>query len=385
MGNPIAVHWFLPTGGDGRDVIPSDPAASRAPSHEYLAQVATACDQIGFDAVLTPCGTGCEDAWITTASLLPLTRRLRFLVAFRPGVLNPTHAAQMAATYQAMSGGRLLVNVVIGAEPAELARFGDFSDKDERYRRAGDFLTAFRGAFRSESFDLDGEFLTIEGATTRHSPTTPPPVYFGGASDAAEQIAATHADTYLTWGEPLEMVAERVERMRRRAADATEDGTREADDALSFGIRFHVISRDTAEEAWAEAARLLRGMDPAAVAAARREFDSTASVGQRRMADLHADTEAAPTDPRELEIAPNLWTGVGLVRGGAGTSLVGSHNEVADRIEEYHRLGFGDFILSGYPHLEEAWRTGEGLLPELRRRHLLREDRPTGGRVFTFR
>ncbi|HMX65434.1 MAG TPA: LLM class flavin-dependent oxidoreductase [Microthrixaceae bacterium] len=135
-----------------------------------------------------------------------------------------------------------------------------------------------------------------------------------------------------------------------------------------------------------EAARLLRGMDPDAVAAARADFAATASVGQRRMADLHAEVDGVPEDPRDLEISPNLWAGVGLVRGGAGTVLVGSHSEVADRIEEYHRLGFREFILSGYPHLEEAWRVGDGLLPELRRRQLIGPAPGTRpAEVFTFR
>ncbi|UDY37674.1 LLM class flavin-dependent oxidoreductase [Dermatobacter hominis] len=380
--SPIAVHWFLPTGGDSRDVVPSSPQGSRAPSHSYLAQIATACDQLGFDAVLTPCGTGCEDAWISTASLIPLTQRLRFLVAFRPGLLNPTQAAQMAATYQQMSGGRLLVNIVIGAEPSELARFGDFRPKDDRYRRAGEFLTILRGALMSESFDFEGEFYRVERATTRNSPVTPPAIFFGGASDAAEQVAARHVDTYLAWGEPPEMVAQRVERMRALAAEAD----RPSDRPLEFGIRFHVITRDTADEAWDEAARLLRGMDPEAVAAARADFAATASVGQQRMAELHQGTDGVPDDPRALEISPNLWAGVGLVRGGAGTVLVGSHQEVADRIEEYHRIGFREFILSGYPHLEEAWRVGDGLLPELRSRGLLGPAPDVAAeKVFTFR
>lgn len=380
---PVRVHWFLPTGGDGRDVVP-DADAARPPSHEYLAQVAGACDRLGFDAVLTPCGTGCHDAWVTTASLLPVTRRLRFLVAFRPGLLNPTQAAQMAATYQAMSGGRLLLNVVIGAEPTELARFGDFRPKDERYQRAGEFLRVLRGALTSDSFDFEGDFYRVAGATTRASPTTPPPIFFGGASPAAEEVAAAHVDTYLLWGETPEMVAERIDRMRNRADKAG----RGSDRPLRFGIRFHAITRDTAEEAWAEAGRLLAGMDPEAVAAARADFATTASVGQQRMAELSAAAgDGPPADPRDLEVAPNLWSGVGLVRGGAGTALVGSHAEVADRIEDYARLGCEEFILSGYPHLEEAYRVGEGLLPELRRRGLLADAAHAAGDepVFHFR
>jgi alkanesulfonate monooxygenase len=369
-GAGVKVHWFLPTGGDSRDILPTGPDAHRrAPTHDYLAQVARACDDLGYDAVLTPCGTACEDAWLTTASLIPLTRRLRFLVAFRPGLLSPTLAAQMASTHQRMSGGRLLINIVIGAEDAELARFGDFSPKEERYERAGEFLAIMRGAWEDATFDFKGDHYDVVGATTRVAPLPRPGIYFGGASAAAEVVAAQHVDVYLAWGETPDMLRERLDRMRQRAEDAGRNETR----PLRFGIRFHVISRDTADAAWSEAGRLMAGIDPAAVAAARADFKSTKSEGQRRMAEMSASAggDSVPEDPRALEVSPNLWSGVGLVRGGAGTALVGSHAEVADRIEEYRGLGFEEFILSGYPHLEEAYATGEGLLPELRRRGLL--------------
>jgi len=382
----IKIHWFLPTGGDSRDILSTGADGHRrAPSHEYLSQVAQACEDMGFEAVLTPCGTGCEDAWITTASLIPQTKQLKFLVAFRPGLLSPTLAAQMASTYQRMSNGRMLINIVIGAEDAELARFGDFAAKDVRYQRAAEFLQILEGAWRDEPFDFEGDHYKVIAASTRTPPVVRPLIYFGGASAAAEDVAARYVDVYLAWGETPDMVGERLERMRAKAAASG----REKDRPLRFGIRFHVISRDTSEQAWAEAGRLLSGIDPAAVAAARADFAATQSEGQRRMAELSASATSGgtlPEDPRGLEVYPNLWSGVGLVRGGAGTALVGSHSEVADRIEEYQSLGFEEFILSGYPHLEEAYATGEGLMPELRSRKLLEPTHASGADpTFSFR
>ena len=151
------------------------------------------------------------------------------------------------------------------------------------------------------------------------------------------------------------MVRTRVERVREKAARAGRE--------LRFGIRLHVISRDTPEEAWAEADRMLAGMSPRAIAATQERFARMDSVGQARMAGLHGGTAA--DGARSLEVAPNLWAGIGLVREGAATALVGSHEQVAERIEEYARIGFDEFILSGYPHLEEAWRVGEEVLPLL--------------------
>jgi alkanesulfonate monooxygenase len=334
-----------------------------------------ACDQLGFDGMLTPCGTGCEDAWLATASLIPLTRRVKFLVAFRPALLSPTLAAQMASTYQRLSDGRLLINIVTGAEPAELARFGVWEDKETRYERTGEFVDVMRRAWTGAPADFTGAHYHVEGATTRQPPDPIPPIYFGGASEIAERIAARHVDVYLAWGEPPAMVSERVERVRALARDAARE--------LRFGIRFHVIARPTADQAWAEADRLLAGMSHEAIAAAQRDFATTQSVGQQRMAALRRG--ATGESDAGLVVYPNVWAGIGLVRGGVGTALVGSHDEVADRVAEYHALGFDEFILSGYPHLEEAYWFGEGVMPRLRSRGLVAELDGVDAPQFSFR
>lgn len=365
----LRLHWFLPTGGDSRDVLPG--GSARGPSHAYLTQVALAAEAAGFDAMLTPCGTGCEDAWVATASLLPVTSRIRFLVAFRPGLLSPTLAAQMASTYQRMSGNRMLVNIVTGAEPRELHRFGDYADKDTRYERTGEFMQVMRAAWGAEPVDHEGTHYRVEQATTRQPPEVAPEIYFGGASDAAKAVAAAEADVYLVWGEPPDAAAAQRDDVAARAAALGRE--------LRYGIRFHVIARPTAAEAWAVADTLLAGISAEDIAAARADFETTMSEGQRRMAELHGSDLAA------LLVYPNVWAGIGLVRGGAGTALVGSFDEVADRIAEYHERGFDEFILSGYPHLEEALWVGEGVMPALRSRGLLPEPGDDGGPVFSFR
>ncbi|MBM36776.1 MAG: alkanesulfonate monooxygenase [Acidimicrobiaceae bacterium] len=368
----MKIHWFLPTGGDSRDVVPDGLNAHwRPPTIDYLAQIAQACDDLGYDAMLTPCGTACEDAWLATASLIPLTKRIKFLVAFRPGFLSPTLAAQMASTYQRMSGGRLLINIVTGAEPRELNRFGDWLDKDARYERTGEFLGIMRNALSGDPYDFDGKHYRVAEATTREVPEPQPAIYFGGASPAAEQVAAEHVDVYLAWGEPPSMVAERIERMRELSAAKGR--------TLTYGIRFHVITRPTSSAAWAVADEMLAHMAPEAIAEAQADFSTTMSEGQRRMAQLHSG------DMGNLEVHPNVWAGIGLVRGGAGTALVGSYEEVADRICEYHELGFDEFVLSGYPHLEEAYWFGEGVLPVLRDRGLVEGVAERSANVSTFR
>jgi alkanesulfonate monooxygenase len=366
---PVKLHWFLPTNGDSRSDLSLGNAVGvrggrigqaggtdRAPDVGYIGQIARSAEQLGFDAALTPTSSWCEDAWVMTAALTQVTERFRFLVAFRPGLSSPTLAAQMAATFQRVSGGRLLLNVVTGGDDREQHRFGDSLSKDERYARAGEFLTIVRRLWEEESVDFSGEHYSVSDDQIIPHPVWPE-LYFGGSSEAALAVGAAHADVYLTWGEPPQAVAEKIARVRERAAELGREPR--------FGIRLHVITRDTSAQAWAEADRLLAGLSAEQIERSQAVQRSSQSEGQRRMTQLHNGR----TD--SLEIYPNLWAGVGLVRGGAGTALVGSHDEVCDRIAEYHELGIDEFIFSGYPHLEEAYRVGEGVIPELRRRGLL--------------
>jgi len=375
----MQIHWFLPTAADGRSLAvgvrgthgpTTDPALDerptadrfRAPTLRYLTQIAQAAESAGFESILTPTGTWCEDAWLTCAALAQQTERLKFLVAFRPNTLAPTLAAQQAATFQRLSGGRLLLNIVTGGEADEQARFGDHLPKAARYARTEEFLTVLRGAWSAEPFTFKGEHYHVVGATTMAPPDPLPRLYFPGSSQEAGVVAARHADTYLTFGEPPEQVAEKITRIRSLVTAHGRD--------IRFGIRFHVITRDTSAEAWAAAERLIDGVDTSHVDRVQSILAASQSTGQARMSALHAQFRE-DHKPSSLEIYPNVWAGVGLLRGGAGTALVGSHTEVADRIAEYAALGIEEAILSGFPHLEEAYMVGEGLLPELRRRALL--------------
>jgi alkanesulfonate monooxygenase len=359
----LTFHWFLPTYGDSRHIVggghgvaTGTAGGARPATLAYLGQIARTAEQLGFAGALTPTGAWCEDAWLSTAMLTEVTERLKFLVAFRPGLTSPTLAAQMASSFQRLSRGRLLLNVVTGGESREQRAYGDFLDKEGRYARGDEFLHIVRALWRGETVDFAGEHLRVEGARLTQLPRPLPDIYFGGSSAAAGRVAAHHADVYLTWGEPPAQVAGKLAWMGGLAA--AEGRT------LRYGIRLHVITRDTAEAAWAEAQRLLDALDPAAIDSIQAGLARSESEGQRRMMALHGGSK------EDLEIYPNLWAGVGLVRGGAGTALVGSHAEVADRIAEYHALGISEFILSGHPHVEEAYWFGEGVLPILAARGL---------------
>ncbi|APH58550.1 FMNH2-dependent alkanesulfonate monooxygenase [Granulibacter bethesdensis] len=345
------VLWFLPTHGDGRYL--ASQVGARHVTLNYLSQIARAADELGYYGLLLPTGKSCEDSWIIASAMVPLTQRTRFLVAVRPGLSEPSMTARMAATLDRLSGGRLLINVVAGGDPKELQGDGVFLDHSERYEATAEYLQVWRALLEGETVDFEGKHVRSKQGKLLYPPVqTPyPPLYFGGSSEAGQEVAAEQCDVYLTWGEPPEDVAEKIADMRARAAKRGRK--------LSFGIRLHVIVRETAEEAWAAADHLIQYVTDEAIETAQKAFAHFDSVGQQRMARLHSGRR------EKLEISPNLWAGVGLVRGGAGTALVGSPQQVADRMKEYMALGIDRFILSGYPHLEECYRFAELVFPLL--------------------
>ena len=345
------VLWFIPTHGDGRHL--GTTKGARPVSFDYLRQIAQAADSLGYYGVLLPTGRSCEDSWVIASALAPLTERLRYLVAVRPGLQSPTVAARMAATLDRVSNGRLLINVVTGGDPAENAGDGLFLSHAERYEVTREFLEVWTRLVAGEAVNHQGKHIRIEdGQIFFPSKQTPyPPLYFGGSSPDAIEVAAATIDKYLTWGEPPAQVAEKIAVVR--AAAAAKGRT------VSFGIRLHVIVRETAEEAWRAADDLIRHVDDDTIAKAQAAFSRMDSVGQARMSALHGGRRD------KLEVSPNLWAGVGLVRGGAGTALVGDPETVAQRMKEYMAVGVDSFILSGYPHLEEAYRFAELVFPLL--------------------
>ena len=349
------IFWFIPTHGDSRYL--GTTKGARPVNADYLKQVAVAADTLGYDGVLLPTGRSCEDAWIVASSLINATTKLKFLVAIRPGLSTPGLAVRMASTFDRLSNGRLLINVVTGGDQGELEADGLYADHSKRYEISSEFFKVWRASMAGEGgaagYDFEGKHIQVKGAKTLYPAVQKPypPLYFGGSSEPAHELAAEQMDVYLTWGEPPAAVAEKLADIRTRAAKHGR--------TLKFGIRLHVIVRETNEEAWRAADELISHLDDETVARAQAAFAKMDSVGQRRMAALHGGRRD------QLEVSPNLWAGVGLVRGGAGTALVGDPETVAARMREYADLGIETFILSGYPHLEESYRFAELVFPLL--------------------
>jgi alkanesulfonate monooxygenase len=349
---PLDFLWFIPTSGDGSYLGSDD--RSRPADPGYFREIATAVDRLGYTGVLIPTGVACEESFVLAGHLAAVTEKLKFLVAIRPGTASPAYYARLASTLDRVSNGRLLLNIVVGGSAQELAGDGIFLPHDERYAHAEEFFQVFNQLIETGKANLDGKYIKALNAQLGIPPVQEPrpPLYFGGSSDAAIEFAGGRVDKYLTWGEPPAQVAEKIASVRKAAASRGKD--------VSFGIRLHFIVRETDEEAWAAADRLISKLSDEAIEAAQEVFaKSSDSVGQARMVALHNGRRD------KLEVSPNLWAGIGLVRSGAGTALVGSPKTVAARLREYQALGIDTIVASGYPHLEEAYTVSELLFPEI--------------------
>ncbi len=345
------ILWFIPGMGDTRYL--GTQLSRRNTSHEYLSQVARAVDSLGYSGALIPTGQGCEDSWLLASSFIPLTRQMKFLIAMRPGSMSPTLAARMASTFDRMSNGRLLINIITGGDPVELKGDGTFLSHAERYANTSEFLDIWRELFNGEMVTYEGKYEHIEGGQLSALPYQKPypSLYFGGSSPEGIEVAAKHIDVYLSLGEPAKMVKEKFERVQEAAAKHGR--------TIRLGIRFHVFVRETAEEAWAAANNVLRHADPEAIKKSQEMLQRFDSVGQARTRQFHNG------DLSNLEISPNIWAGIGLVNKGVGTALVGDADTVAERIHEFIDIGVDSFIFSAFPHLEECYRVAELLFPRM--------------------
>ena len=367
MGSEI--FWFLPTGGDSRYLGRSNVA--RPVTNGYLRQIATTAEHLGYDGLLIPTGSGNLDPFLTAATLANVTNKIKLLCALRTSAEgNPVVFARKIATLDDALRGRLILNVVPGAWPEELEAEGVFLSHDERYELATEFTELFIRLSKGETVTHKGKYFNIKNGRSLFPTVTQPhpPLFFGGSSPVAHDYAARFIDAYLTWGEPLDQVAEKINDVRQKA-HAQGRGIR-------FGVRFQVIVRETEEEAVAAAESLISHLDDKIIANAQEHLRASDSVGQARISNLHGG------DRSRLWLGPNLWAGIGLVRGGAGTALVGNPQQIVDRLHEYEALGADTFVLSGYPHLEESVRFAELVFPLLGKNKCVVDGNVTTGGAF---
>ncbi|NOU94148.1 LLM class flavin-dependent oxidoreductase [Paenibacillus sp. LMG 31456] len=384
MGNSIDASvefgWFIPTTGDGKYI---GVKPERESTSEYMIQVAQTAENAGFTFALIPTGGSCIDSWIVGSAIATHTKILKPLVAMRPGLIAPVLAARMAASLDYISNGRALINVVTGGSPQDLKATGDplANAHDDRYERTLEFLQIVKGVWNgskqsserylagsqnyqeSEPVHFKGKYYEIEGGASLPAPVQNPhpPLYFGGSSPAGKKTAVETADVYLMWTEPLDWIKEQIAEMEQlRVNLKAEKGI---DRELKYGLRAQVLIRETEEEAWREAWDIISKIDRKAIEQSGQRFTQTDATNQKRQNELREQSKE-----NDYILGPNLWAGISLVRGGGSMLLVGTPEQLSDRLLEYIEAGISSFVLSGYPNLEEAETTGRLLLPEIKRR-----------------
>ncbi|WFF00174.1 LLM class flavin-dependent oxidoreductase [Micromonospora sp. WMMD964] len=346
--------WYIPNqvqpGHRGDDVIDDHNSLATLTDH------ARALEEHGWGGALIGTGWGRPDTFTVATALAARTTTFQPLIAIRPGYWRPANFASAAATLDHLSGGRTLINIVSGKD--DLASYGDSEgDPAHRYARTKEFLQIVRRLWTEESVTYQGEHFSVTGSTLALRPVVNgerrhPRLYFGGASAAAEEVAATEADVQLFWGEPLDGVADRIERLKQLSEKLGREHP-----PLEFGLRVTTLVRDTTEQAWTDAEAKVADMAKGKGAA--RDRNRQTAVGQRRLLDLAARGEV---------LDDNLYTSPGKYGGGgAGTTwLVGSAEDVANSLRKYQRLGITHFVLSDTPYRREITRQGDQLLPLLR-------------------
>ena len=331
--------WFLPTHGDGEYLGRTDAARHGFP---YYLKIAKCLDTLGYGGILIPIGPMFEEPWVYAAALASHTVNLKYLVAVHPSYFSPAYIARQVASFDRMSKGRIMLNIVVGGNQIDLNNDGVFLSSEERYQQADEFLQIYKALMTGGRADFRGKYYSLGKAELNFEAYQErlPPLYSAGTSEAGLELAARHVDCYIMWADPVDIVARRIDDLRKRAMQFGR--------SIRFGIRVHFIVRETESLAWETAKRLMSQLSEQEVQRAIRRFEAEESSAQKISFALHQG------DVGRLEIAPNLWAGVSLARGGALTALVGDPETIQKRLREYEAAGVDLVIGSATPHLEEA-------------------------------
>ena len=347
MSEPVEIAWFAALCDDDYEFL-GVPDADLRSSWSHCRDIVQTADRNGFDSILLPSGYQLGiDPVAFAGGIGPLTEQIHLLLAVRIGEMWLPQLARQLATIDEMTGGRLTINIISSDLP------GQSLDSEPRYRRTVEYMHGLRTLLEGERLEVHGEFVDLELDPPRIVAGHPgcPPLYFGGFSEAAKETAAEAADVFLTWPDTVAAVGETVADMRTRAA--------RFDRTLRYGLRAHVIVRESEAEAREAAQRLVSQLDDDTGAAIRNRSLDAASVGVARQAALRDGADDAGY------AEANLWTGIGRARSGAGAAIVGDPDQVVAKLRAYQAVGVDAFILSGYPHLAECDLVAEHVLPAI--------------------
>lgn len=299
---------------------------------------------------MLPIGGSCVDSLVAASHLTAHTKTLNYLIAVRPGSTAPTQLAKQYSSVNYWTNNRVFVNVVTGGAPKELENDGDFFSHTDRYKRTREYIEILKRLFNGETFDYNGEFYTLKGANLPLPVKNAPPIFFGGSSPIAKEVATDVADVYMLWGETLETTKEELESVVKLAKEKNRD--------LSYSVSFQVVLGETEEAAFENANKIISQVDPEVLETKHANTVSNGAVGVTRLHQLMLESKE-----NNFVIAPNIWAGLTQVLSGNSIALVGTPHQVAERIVEFVSLGFDKVLLRGFPHLEVIEEIGEKVIP----------------------
>lgn len=324
--------------------------SDREPSVEYITKVAQAAEKAGFSTLLLPIGGSCVDSLVAASHLTAHTKTLNYLIAVRPGSTAPTQLAKQYSSVNYWTNNRVFVNVVTGGAPKELENDGDFLSHTDRYKRTREYIEILKRLFNGETFDYNGEFYTLKGANLPLPVKNAPPIFFGGSSPIAKEVATDVADVYMLWGETLETTKQELDSVVKLAKEKNRD--------LSYSVSFQVVLGETEEAAFENANKIISQVDPEVLEAKHANTVNNGAVGVSRLHQLMLESK-----DNNFVIAPNIWAGLTQVLSGNSIALVGTPQQVAERIVEFVDLGFDKVLLRGFPHLEVIEEIGKKVIP----------------------
>ncbi|MBB1597784.1 LLM class flavin-dependent oxidoreductase [Achromobacter sp. UMC46] len=345
----LKMGWFCPTNGDLTAFGDPSKAIPRTPDH--FLKVAASAEQAGFEYILIPVGPACWEAWTCASFIAANLRKIKPLVAMKPGFVHPVAQAKMIATFCEFTGDRLYMNLIAGLSESEAQAEGQLTSKEARYRKMDEEVTLLKKLLTEKNVRFEGEFYHVnEPVIIPEMPNGHPDFFLGGGSEQASEISAKHSSVHLFWGDYPSVIAENIKGIKEVAAKYGRENE------LEYAMRLQVICRESEQEAWDFAHQLVEGAEDRKAMKQQRDthINSVANSRQKALANSEGG-----------KLTPHLWTGINDVRSGAGVAVVGNPKQVADQLYEFVDAGCSGFCLSGYPHDKEAELFGKLVMPRL--------------------
>ncbi len=351
--NEVEISWFAPI-CDGDDDILGSRNSKYKSSWNNTSRIVKTADELGYTNILCPSSYQVgQDTLSFVSSMAPLTAQINFLAAIRCGEIHPPMLARALATIDHILKGRLTVNIISSDLP------GNKVESSIRYARSKEVIQILKQGWNNDEINFKGEFYDIKlpsDPVKSYQINGGPLLYFGGYSPDGVDLCAEHCDVYLMWPDTEDKISTLISNMKAKALRYNR--------TVQFGLRVHVIVRETEAEARKYASKLISNLDYNLGNEIRDRAQDSKSLGVSMQSELRSKSD------KDFYVESNLWTGIGLARSGCGAAIVGDPDQVYNKLKRYMNLGIRSFILSGYPHHKECELFARYVLPRFSNIHL---------------